>query len=132
MRLYPPVPMLPRRVEKDHILGGYHIEGGSDLFFSPYLMHRHPDFWGNPELFDPHRFDKETLREQHSYAYIPFGGGPRVCLGNNFALMEAVFIISMVVQKFRLNVTTGAEIEPLMSLTTRPKYGISVRLERRR
>ena len=131
MRLYPPVPMLPRHVETDHKLGEYLIEGGSDLFFSPYLLHRHPDFWSHPELFDPHRFDQESHREQHSFAYIPFGGGPRICLGNNFALMEAVFITAMVTQKFRLNVVNGAKIEPLMSLTTRPKYGISVRLERR-
>ncbi len=131
MRLYPPVPMLPRRVETEHNLGGYYIEGGSDLFFSPYLLHRHRDFWHNPEFFDPQRFTKEAQRAQHSYAYIPFGGGPRVCLGNNFALMEAVFIIAMITQKFRLTLTNKGKIEALMSLTMRPKYGVPIRLEKR-
>ena len=131
MRLYPPVPILPRRVECDDILGGYQIKAGSDVFFSPYLLHRHPDFWENPEVFDPHRFDKEAQRAQHSYAYIPFGGGPRVCLGNNFALMEAVFIIAMTTQRFRLKLTAKAKIQALVGLTTRPKYGVPVTLERR-
>ena len=131
MRLYPPVPMLPRHVESDHSLGDYHIKGGSDLFFSPFLLHRHPDFWQQPEVFDPQRFEKDAQRAQHSYAYIPFGGGPRVCLGNNFALMEAVFIIAMTTQRFRLQVNSDATIEPLISLTTRPKYGVPVTLHRR-
>jgi cytochrome P450 len=131
MRLYPPVPILPRHVEKDATLGQYHLKGGSDVLFSPYLLHRHPDFWDQPEVFDPHRFDEAAQRQRHTYAYIPFGGGPRICLGNNFALMEAVFIIAMTTQRFQLNLHANAKIDALIGLTTRPKYGVPVVLKRR-
>jgi len=131
MRLYPPVPMLPRHVEENAMLGNYHIKGGTDVLFSPYLLHRHPDFWHQPEVFDPSRFDEAAQRERHTFAYIPFGGGPRLCLGNNFALMEAVFIVAMTSQRFRLNLTANAKIEPLTGLTMKPKYGVPVMLQRR-
>jgi cytochrome P450 len=131
MRLYPPVPLLPRHVENDDVLGKYALKGGSDVLFSAYLLHRHPDFWENPETFNPHRFDADAEKQRHPYAYIPFGGGPRLCLGNNFAMMEAVFILAMTTQRFKLNLTPNANIKPLISLTTRPKYGVPVILERR-
>tara|TARA_B110001452_G_C15235961_1_gene427917 strand:+ start:2252 stop:3613 length:1362 start_codon:yes stop_codon:yes gene_type:complete len=131
MRLYPPVPLLPRHVENDDVLGKYALKGGSDVLFSAYLLHRHPNFWENPETFNPHRFDADAERQRHPYAYIPFGGGPRLCLGNNFAMMEAVFILAMTTQRFKLNLTPNANIKPLISLTTRPKYGVPVILERR-
>ena len=131
MRLYPPVPMLPRHIESDDILGNYTLKGGSDVLFSAYLLHRHPEFWDQPETFNPHRFDADAEKQQHPYAYIPFGGGPRMCLGNNFAMMEAVFILAMATQRFKLNLTPNANIKPLISLTTRPKYGVPVTLQRR-
>jgi len=131
MRLYPPVPVLPRRVEADDELGGYALKKGNSVFFSPYLLHRHPDFWDNPEVFDPNRFEKAAERKRHTFAYLPFGGGPRICLGNNFAMMEAVFIMAMVTQRFRLNLPPNTTVEPLVSLTTRPKNGVPVKLERR-
>lgn len=131
LRLYPPVPMLPRHIEQDDQLGGYQLEAGRDVFFGAYLLHRRPDFWKNPEEFDPHRFDKERERKRHTFAYLPFGGGPRICLGNNFAMMEAVFILAMTVQKFKLNLTTKQEIKPLITLTTRPEGGVPMTLERR-
>ncbi|MEM7599784.1 MAG: cytochrome P450 [Verrucomicrobiota bacterium] len=129
MRLYPPVPMLPRHVEQDDQLGGYHIKGGDDVFFGSYLLHRRPDFWENPEQFDPHRFDKEQERKRHTFAYLPFGGGPRICLGNNFALMEAVFIMAMTVQRYDLELKPGHQVEPLITLTTRPKGGMPMSIE---
>lgn len=131
LRLYPPVPILPRNVEKDDMLGDYLIKGGGEVFFSPYLLHRLPEFWKNPEKFDPERFEREAERKQHTFAYLPFGGGPRICLGNNFAMMEAVFIIAMTVQKFRLKVLSEKPVEPLVTLTTRPKGGMWVKLEKR-
>ena len=94
-------------------------------------MHRHPDFWENPSVFDPHRFDKEAQRKQHTFAYLPFGGGPRICLGNNFAMMEAVFITAMVTQRFKLHLPPNTTVEAQVSLTTRPKNGVPIRLERR-
>lgn len=130
MRLYPPVPILPRQVEEDDTLGDYFIKGGNRIIFSPYLLHRHPDFWENPEVFDPHRFDKEAEIKQHSFAYLPFGGGSRICVGNHFAMMEAVFIAAMVTQRFKV-VLPSNDIEPQISLTTRPKGGVPFTLERR-
>ncbi len=132
MRLHPPVPILPRHVEADDTLGKYALKGNSDILFSAHLLHRHPDFWDQPESFDPHRFDAETEKKRHPYAYIPFGGGPRMCLGNNFAMMEAIFILAMTTQRFRLNLTQNANITPLISLTNRPQYGVPVTLQRRR
>jgi cytochrome P450 len=132
MRLYPPVPILPRQVEKDTTLGGYHIKGGSGVLFSPHLLHRHPEFWDAPEVFDPNRFDKAEERKRHTYAYLPFGGGARVCVGNNFALMEAVFIIAMTTQRFRVNLVSDTNLEPLVGLTTKPKFALNAQLQRRR
>ena len=132
MRLYPPVPILPRQVENDTTLGGYHIKGGSGVLFSPHLLHRHPEFWDAPEVFDPNRFDKAEERKQHTYAYLPFGGGSRVCIGNNFALMEAVFIIAMTTQRFRLNLAPDTNFEPSIGLTTKPKFALNAQLQRRR
>ncbi len=132
LRVYPPVPILPRHVEKDDKIGNYNMKAGHDVLISPYLLHRHPDFWEKPEYFDPERFEKEAIKKQHVFAYLPFGGGPRICMGNNFAMMEAVFILAMTAQKFRLNVLPGTEIKPIISLTTRPKYGVPVTLERRK
>lgn len=131
LRLYPPVPILPRHVEKDDILGGFHLKGGSDVFFGAYLLHRRPDFWENPEVFDPSRFDREAERKRSTFAYLPFGGGPRICLGNNFALMEAVFIMAMTVQKFHLRLAPGHRVNPIVSLTTRPEGGMPMILERK-
>lgn len=131
LRLYPPVPILPRSVEQDDVLGNYLINGGGEVFFSPYLLHRQTDYWENPETFNPERFEREQERKRHPFAYLPFGGGPRICLGNNFAMMEAVFILVMTVQRFRLNLISDKLIEPLITLTTRPKGGVKVKLERR-
>jgi cytochrome P450 len=132
MRLYPPVPILPRQVENDTTLGDYLIKGGSGVLFSPHLLHRHPEFWDAPEVFDPNRFDKSEERKRHTYAYLPFGGGARVCIGNNFALMEAVFIIAMTTQRFRVKLNSDTNFEPLIGLTTKPKFALNALLHRRR
>jgi len=131
MRIYPPVPIIPRQVERDTVLGNYQIKGGSGILFSPHLLHRHPKFWDAPEMFNLNRFNKEEARQQHTYAYLPFGGGARVCIGNNFALMEAVFIIAMTTQRFRVNLVSDTNLEPLIGLTTKPKFSFNAFLERR-
>lgn len=131
LRLYPPVPMLPRHVAQDDILGGYQLKAGDDVFFGAYLLPRLPEFWENPEVFDPHHFDKEQERKRHTFAYLPFGGGPRICLGNNFAMMEAILIMAMVVQRFQLKLAPGHQVTPLVSLTTRPEQGVPMVMEQR-
>ncbi|MDT4987699.1 MAG: enediyne biosynthesis protein [Micromonosporaceae bacterium] len=118
MRLHPAVWILPRRsLEADHV-GGYEIPAGSDVMICPYTLHRHPDFWDEPDRFDPERFQPERAAARHRYAYIPFGGGPRFCIGSNLGMMEAVFVAAMVAREFRLELQPGREVvgDPLLIL----------------
>jgi len=132
LRLYPPIPLLARMTEKEDTLGGFFIPAGTEVYLSPHHLHRLPAFWDNPEGFDPTRFTREKERTRHSMAYLPFGGGPRMCLGLNFALLEAVLIIATVSQRFELDLISESKIEPFVSLTTRPKNGVWVRLKKRK
>lgn len=131
MRLYPPAYILSRYTVEDDVVGGYDLPAGSILTLSPYVTHRHPDFWPEPERFDPDRFTPEQVASRPRFAYFPFGGGPRQCIGNRFALTEAILILAMVTQRYRLELERGHPIalEPLITL--RPKHGIKVRLYRR-
>jgi cytochrome P450 len=91
---------------------------------SPYVTHRHLDFWEEAERFDPERFQPERKAERPRFAYMPFGGGPRQCIGNRFAMMEATLILALVAQRYRLQLVPGhpVEMEPLITL--RPRYGL--------
>jgi cytochrome P450 len=120
MRLYPPVWVYVRDALADDEIGGYHIPAGSMLVLSQYITHRHPDLWEEPEKFDPERFSPERSAGRPKYAYFPFGGGPRVCLGNNFALLEAVLAVATIAGRFRLKLLPGQGIEPRMVGTLRP------------
>ena len=101
------------------------------MVLSPYVTHRHPAFWDNPEGFEPERFTPERVAKRPRYAYFPFGGGPRQCIGNEFALMEAQLIIAMVVQRYRLQLVPGQHIEPDPIATLRPSSGVQVTLHTR-
>ncbi|MFO0694058.1 MAG: cytochrome P450 [Polyangiales bacterium] len=128
MRLYPPVWGFEREaLEEDEILG-YRIPKGASVGVLTYALHRHPRFWPEPETFDPERFSPERSEGRHRYAYLPFGGGPRICIGNGFALMEAQLLLAQIVQRYRLELDRAhpVEIEPLITL--RPKHGIFTRL----
>jgi cytochrome P450 len=94
-------------------------------------MHRHPAFWDNPEGFDPERFAPGNLEKRPRYAYFPFGGGPRQCIGNTFALVEAQLILATVLQKFRLSLLPGQKIEPVPLVTLRPNVPIRMTLQPR-
>jgi len=128
MRLYPPVWFFNRTAIEDDEIGGYSIPAGSIVTISPYTMHRHPEFWQNPEDADPERFAHERATGRHRYAYIPFGGGPRYCIGSTFAMMEAQLILATVVQQYRLVLAPGQPVEPEPLLTLRPSYGLKMRL----
>ena len=130
MRLYPPVWLLVRRVLGDDEIGGYRIPKNSYVMLSPYLTHRDAEFWSNPEGFDPERFSPETRRQLPRYAYFPFGGGPRVCIGNSFAMMEAQLVLATIAQRFELHRVPGSRIEAQPSVTLRPKFGIRMTPER--
>ena len=131
MRLYPPAWAMSRGIVNDDEIGGYKIQAGSLMALSPYITHRHTDFWDNPEGFDPERFTPEQIAERPRYAYFPFGGGPRQCIGNEFALMEAQLIVAMVAQKYRLHLVPGQRIEPDPIFTLRPSDGVQVTLHAR-
>lgn len=121
MRLYPPVWILPRQSQADDEIGGYHVPAGSDVLICPYTLHRHPAFWDAPDQFDPDRFDPDRSADRPRYAYLPFGAGPRFCVGNHLGLMEATFTIAMVARELRLTKVPGHKVvpEPMLSLRVR-------------
>ena len=121
LRLYPPGWILTRSPEADDEVGGYRIPAKSVIFLSPYLTHRHPDYWENADTFDPERFAPEHAAGYARFAYWPFGGGPRQCIGNNFALMEAQLIVAMVAQSYRLQPLPGTVVEPTAGVTLQPR-----------
>lgn len=124
LRLYPPAWLVTRRALADDPIGSYTIPAHSLLILSPYVTHRNPAFWPNPLGFDPQRFTAEAVKERPRYAYIPFGGGPRLCIGDRFALLEAPLIIATIAQRYRLNLVPGHPVvmDPLVTL--RPRHGM--------
>ncbi len=121
MRLYPPVWGIPRIAVEDDEIGGYLIPEESRVLVSPYLAHRDPEMWNDPEAFDPERFTPANERARPRFAYFPFGGGPRQCMGNNFALMEGVMVLATVAQKYRPKPAPGSEVRAEVAMTLRPR-----------
>ncbi|HET8662414.1 MAG TPA: cytochrome P450 [Micromonosporaceae bacterium] len=130
LRLYP-VPWLERRAAKADTVGGYEVPAGSLVYISPYLTHRHPGFWKDPERFDPERFTPERQDARPRFAYFPFGGGPRMCIGNGLALLEAQLTLATIAQRYRLRPVPGHPVEAKMQITTAPRYGIRMTIEPR-
>jgi len=131
MRLYPPAWSFGRQSQEDVQIGEYMIPSKSGIMIVPYAIHRHPDFWEDPERFEPERFTAEAEHARHKYAYLPFGGGPRICIGNAFAMMEAKLIMASIVQRYQLKLVPGHVVEPEPLITLRPKYGLQMELELR-
>jgi cytochrome P450 len=129
MRLYPPAPIITRTALNDFKLGEFLIPAGTAMFVPIYAVHRHASIWPQPEVFDPERFSQEAAKERHRFAYMPFGAGPRVCIGSGFALMEAVTILAVLLQKVRLSNTTNEPPEPMMKVTLRPKRQLLMKLD---
>ena len=127
MRLYPPVWVTARSPNADDTLGGYHIPKDSLVLTSPYVTHRHPDYWEDPEGFDPDRFLGDKDKGRHRFAYFPFGGGPRICIGNHFAMMESQIILATILRNSRLDLVPGTQVEMEPVITLRPKDGIPMR-----
>jgi cytochrome P450 len=130
MRLYPPVWLLPRLSLAEDNVGGWHVPAGADVVVCPYTMHRNPEFWDDPERFDPERFHPDNTANRSRYAYIPFGAGPRFCVGNSLGMMEAVFVIAMISRELTLFTKPGYQVvpEPMMSL--RVKGGLPMTVHR--
>jgi cytochrome P450 len=131
MRLYPPAPVFGRRAVRPVVIGGHHLPPGAEVFISPYAMHRRPDCFPDPERFDPERFTPEAEARLPRYAYLPFGGGPRICIGNHFALMEGQIILAALAQAVTFELVAGQRVEPEPLITLRPRHGILMHVHRR-
>jgi cytochrome P450 len=131
LRLYPPAWITSRSPITDDEIGGYRIPAKALVFISPYVMHRHPAFWDAPETFDPGRFRPERVAQQARFTYLPFGAGPRQCIGNIFAMTEMHLIVTMVAQSYQLRLVPDYQLElrPLASL--RLRHGMPMTLQRR-
>jgi cytochrome P450 len=132
MRLYPPAWGVGRTVVHDFELGGYRIPQDANLVMSQWVMHRDARFFPDPEKFDPDRWSTEATRNLPRFAYFPFGAGPRQCIGASFAMMESVLLLATIAQRFHFRAVPGHAIEPLPSITLRPKGGVWVELSKRR
>ncbi len=126
MRLYPPIWTMVRRVVTEQEVGGYLLPANSRVIVSPYVIHRHPEFWQEPEKFDPLRKIPD-----HHFAYLPFGAGPRLCIGHNFARMEAVIIAAKLLQRFRFELVKEHRVILHAGITLRARDGIRVRVRTR-
>ncbi|ANY68394.1 cytochrome P450 [Paenibacillus sp. BIHB 4019] len=131
MRLYPPVWIISRETLQDVELGGFHIPKGTEVSMSQWVMHRHPRYFEDPLSFMPERWENDFEKRLSKYVYFPFGGGPRFCIGNNFALMEAVLLLAAIVQRFEIVPSAHFEVIPEASITLRPKHGLSVQVKTR-
>jgi cytochrome P450 len=133
MRLYPPAHAIARSAIGEDTIGGMRVPAGASISISIsiYMTHRNPKLWRQPDRFDPERFAPAAVAARHRFAYLPFGGGPRICIGNGFAMAEAQVILAMIAQRYRLRLAPGYPVEPVGLITLRPKHGLWMTLERR-
>jgi cytochrome P450 len=132
MRLYPPVWVLSRTPVEDDELGGYFIPAGSEILIFPYITHRHPKWWIEPDKFYPERFAPENSSGRPRYAYLPFGAGPRTCVGLNFAMTEIQVVLALLLQRFRLEPASDSDTVRLdPSVTLRPLPGVRVKVKKK-
>jgi cytochrome P450 len=131
LRLYPPGWLLSRRALDADVLAGFEIPAGADVLFSPYLLHRHPRFWADPDAFRPERFAAENEAERPRFAYMPFAAGPRHCIGETFALYEMLMHLYKVARRYRLTYLPTEPVELEAQINLRTKNPLYMRLERR-
>jgi cytochrome P450 len=132
MRLYPPAPFISREAVEADTLCGHAVAPGTSVTVSPWAVHRHKLLWDDPDYFNPLRFAPGAREKIHRFAYIPFGAGPRICIGMAFAMQEAMIILSSVARRYRLTLVPGQTIEPLARVTLRPSNGMKMQLHVRR
>ena len=126
MRLYPPVWAVARRAEREMTFGEHVLPANSYVAVVTWALHRHPEFWPDPDRFEP-----ERAGARHSYCYLPFGAGPRTCIGAGMAMLEIQLVLAQIVQRFKVRVVPGHPIETLAKVTLKPRYGMPVTLSRR-
>lgn len=124
MRVYPPVYAIGRRSLADCEIGGCDVPGGTTFLMSQWVLHRDKRYFKEPDQFRPERWADGLAKRIPKFAYFPFGGGPRVCVGNSFAMLEAVLILATIVPRFRFELAPGEQVEPWAAVTLRPKHGI--------
>lgn len=128
MRLFPPVPMMSRQAVADTLLGGHEIAAGTSIVVPIYALHRHTIRWSNPELFDPMRFAPEKETALSRYQYMPFGAGPRICIGMSFAMIEATAMLATMLQAARFEFAGEKEPWPIARVTLLPKGGMPIKV----
>jgi cytochrome P450 len=131
IRLYPPLAAISRQAIAADELAGEAIAAGTTIVIAPYVLHRQARLWKDPDLFDPTRFLPAAREAIDRYAYLPFGAGPRICIGATFALQEATLVLATVMRRFRLQVAPGHAVWPLQRVTLRPRGGLPMRITAR-
>ncbi len=131
LRLYPPAWVVTRRALADDVLDGVVVPEGSLVILCTYALHRRPDVWTDPEVYDPTRFDPARRDSRTRDAYAPFGSGPRLCIGRDFALLEGALLLARISQRYALRPMSSRPVEAEALVTIRPRGGLPMRLERR-
>jgi cytochrome P450 len=131
MRVYPPVYTIGREALCDLELGGFRVPRKTTVLMPQWVLHRDPRFWSEPERFRPERWGEPAIKDLPHFAYFPFGGGPRLCVGNNFAMLESVLLLTAIAQRFRFTVVPDHPVQPWATFTLRPRYGILATIEKR-
>lgn len=131
LRLYPPAPFVSRDSVAPDRIGGIDIRARTAVLISPWILHRHRALWEAPDYFDPERFAPGRREKIHRFAYIPFGGGPHICIGMGFSMQEALICLSAILSRWRLTLVEGHPVVPLARLTLRPEFGLKMRVTKR-
>jgi cytochrome P450 len=131
LRLYPPGPFLPRVAVRDTEIAGHRLKRGGMVMVSPWIIHRHRDLWRDPDVFDESHFLGAAEKQIPAGAYLPFGLGPRICVGAAFATVESTHMIARLLRRYDVEVVAPERVRPVARLTTRPAEDIRVRIRRR-
>jgi cytochrome P450 len=131
LRLYPPAAFLSREAIAEDWLAGERVPAGTIVTVAPFVLHRHRQLWKDPDAFDPERFLGENRERIDRYAYIPFGAGPRVCIGMSFAMQEAVIVLAHLIRALRFDLAPGHVVAPIQRVTLRPRHGMKMIVRRR-
>jgi cytochrome P450 len=131
LRLYPPAYALGREAVKDCTIAGYEVRAGSSIFISPWVVHRDARWFDRPMEFVPERWAGSAAQRLPRFAYFPFGGGPRICIGNRFATMEAVLLLACIARRFRLVLADEKSVALFPTITLRPANGLKMTIRQR-
>ncbi|MFT4560483.1 MAG: cytochrome P450 [Gammaproteobacteria bacterium] len=131
MRIYPPVWAIGRRSLQAEVFGDYEIPAGAYVAVVPYALHRHAEFWPDPERFDPDRFQQTAGEGRHSYCYLPFAAGPRACIGLGMAMLEVQLVLAQIVQRYRIKLVPGHPVEAQAKVTLKQRHGLPLIFSRR-